>query len=81
MEAATRDDLKKGLKPDPLKTLPPRQLEALKLAAKGFTAVESAVYMGCAVKTVETHLAKVRERWEVSSTIEAAVLAVKRGIL
>jgi DNA-binding NarL/FixJ family response regulator len=64
-----------------LPPLPPRQLEVLTLASKGYRAREIAVAMRISVRTVEAHLVRVRECWDVASTIEAAVMAAKRGLL
>jgi DNA-binding NarL/FixJ family response regulator len=64
-----------------LPELSPRRMEALKLVARGFTQKEAARLMGASQRTVEAHLIAVREAWNVSSTIEAAVMAAKRGML
>jgi DNA-binding NarL/FixJ family response regulator len=70
--------------PPDLEALPelsPRRMEALKLTARGFTHKQTGRLMGCTEKTIEAHLIAVRKAWNVSSTIEAAVMAAKRGML
>lgn len=65
----------------PLRALTARQLEVLKLSARGFKTPEIGRLLGCKHTTVITHLVEIRTRWDVSSTIEAAVLAVRRGVI
>ncbi len=55
-----------------------RESEALVLLCKGLPRDEMAACMGCAMKTLDAHLASMRRKLQLS-TIEAVVLAVKAG--
>jgi DNA-binding NarL/FixJ family response regulator len=58
-----------------------RELEALRLLARGATNDEIAVGLGISIKTVESHLRRMFGRYGVLSRTELALLAVREGWL
>ncbi len=58
-----------------------RELELLKLAAKGMTNKEIAKELDISVRTVQSHLVNIFAKLEVGSRTEAVLHAVKRGWL
>jgi DNA-binding NarL/FixJ family response regulator len=61
--------------------LTPRELEVVRLVADGRSNDEIAAALGIGVKTVETHLGRVFERFGLASRAELAVRAVREGWL
>ena len=61
--------------------LTPREKEVLGLAVEGQTNREIAFNLDISEKTVEKHLHNVYKKLDVSSRVEAAVLAVEENIL
>jgi DNA-binding NarL/FixJ family response regulator len=59
----------------------PRELEVLCLVVEGKTNQEIGYELGISEKTVEKHLESIFEKLGVSSRVEAAVYAVKEGIV
>ncbi len=62
-------------------SLTARELEVLRLVATGKTNQEIAVALGISVKTVEKHLGELFTKLGVASRVEAAVYAVRVGIV
>jgi DNA-binding NarL/FixJ family response regulator len=58
-----------------------RELEVLKLAAKGMSNHEIARELSISVRTVQTHLANIFNKMSVGSRTEAVVSGLKRGWL
>jgi DNA-binding NarL/FixJ family response regulator len=58
-----------------------RELEALRLLARGATNDEIAVGLGISIKTVESHLRRLFGRYGVLSRTELALLALREGWL
>ena len=58
-----------------------REMEALRLLARGATNDEIAVGLGISIKTVESHLRRLFGRYGVLSRTELALLAVREGWL
>jgi DNA-binding NarL/FixJ family response regulator len=58
-----------------------RELEVLRLLVKGKTNQDIGVEMGISQKTVEKHLESIYSKLKVASRVEAAVLAIKEGII
>jgi DNA-binding NarL/FixJ family response regulator len=61
--------------------LSPRELEVLKLVTAGKTNGEIAYSLKISEKTVEKHLSELFSKLQVSSRVEAAVLAVREGLV
>jgi len=59
----------------------PREIEAIRLLAKGSTNDEIATGLGISIKTVESHLRRLFGRYGVLSRTELAMLAVREGWL
>ncbi len=62
-------------------TLTRRELEVVRLVADGHSNDEIAVALGIAPRTVETHLRKVFERYDIASRTELAARAIREGWL
>lgn len=58
-----------------------RELEVLKLAARGMSNQEIACELSISVRTVQTHLANIFNKMSVGSRTEAVVSGLKRGWL
>lgn len=64
-----------------LAQLSPREMEVLKLVAKGLSNKEIAAQLGLVVGTVKIHVANLFAKLGVSDRTQALVTAVKRGII
>jgi len=58
-----------------------RELEVLKLAAKGMSNKEIAAQLALGVRTVQSHLGHIFDKLGVSSRTEAVLRALKEGWL
>jgi DNA-binding NarL/FixJ family response regulator len=59
----------------------PREIETIRLLARGSTNDEIATGLGISIKTVESHLRRLFGRYGVLSRTELAMLAVREGWL
>lgn len=64
-----------------LAQLSPREMDVLKLVAKGLSNKEIAAQLGLVVGTVKIHVANIFSKLGVSDRTQALVTAVKRGII
>ena len=64
-----------------LDQLTEREMEVLKLAAKGMTNAEIAHSLTLSVRTVQTHLSNIFSKMQVGSRTEAILRALKKGWL
>lgn len=64
---------------DGMEILTPREIEVLKLAAKGLSNQNIATELGIGVRTVKGHLVNIFDKMEVGSRTEAVLNALKRG--
>ncbi len=62
-------------------TLSPREIEVLTCVTEGQTNNEIAAKLVVSVETVKTHLKRIMEKLEVSDRTQAAVQALKQGLL
>lgn len=62
-------------------SLSPRERDVLLLKSKGMSASEVARLLQITKHTVEEHSRAIHKKLDVSTSIEAAVLAAKAGIL
>jgi len=65
----------------PVKDLSNRERDVLRLVAAGKTNLEIGHSLGISEKTVEKHMGSVFTKLQVSSRVEAAVLAVQQGLV
>lgn len=63
------------------RTLTPREVEVVRLVAKGLSNDEVAAHLGIARKTVEAYLTKLYERWGFTTRTELALWAEREGWL
>jgi DNA-binding NarL/FixJ family response regulator len=61
--------------------LSPREMDVLKLVAKGLSNKEIATQLGLVVGTVKIHVANIFSKLGVSDRTQALVISVKRGII
>lgn len=61
--------------------LTPRELEALRLLARGFSTVEIASSLGVSRITARNHVTKVMDKLQVRTRLQAVVVASRRGLL
>jgi DNA-binding NarL/FixJ family response regulator len=61
--------------------LSPRELEVLKLVARGLRNKEVADHLGLSTDTVQTHIKHLFEKLNVSDRTAAVTVALRRGIL
>jgi serine-type D-Ala-D-Ala carboxypeptidase/endopeptidase (penicillin-binding protein 4) len=66
---------------DPLRDLTRRQLEVLKLVAEGMENAQIASRLGISQRTARSHVSSVLSRLGVENRTQAAVTAVRRGLL
>ncbi len=69
----------KPIEIDDIEKLTPREIEVLKLAAKGISNRDIATELGIGVRTVKGHLVNIFAKMEVGSRTEAVLSALKRG--
>jgi DNA-binding NarL/FixJ family response regulator len=62
-------------------TLSPRETEVLRLVAEGFSNQKIAERLGLGLETVKTHMRHIMEKLTVSDRTEAAVKAMKQGLV
>ena len=67
--------------PADVEQLSERELEVLKLAAKGMSNKEIAEQLYLSTRTVQTHLSTIFQKMEVGSRTEAVVQALRKGWL
>ncbi|MDQ7879588.1 response regulator transcription factor [Microbacterium sp. QXD-8] len=68
-------------RPVPETVLTPRELDVLRLVARGHSNKQIAVALGIGESTVKTHLLKIFEKLGVADRTRAATLAMERGLL
>jgi DNA-binding NarL/FixJ family response regulator len=61
--------------------LTPRELEVLRLVAKGFSNPEIAAILGRTESTMKVHVSNILDKLGVTDRTEAVTLAIQRGIL
>jgi DNA-binding NarL/FixJ family response regulator len=64
-----------------LANLSPREMEVLKLLAKGMSNKEIAARLGLVVGTIKIHVANIFSKLGVSDRTQALVAAVRRGVI
>ncbi len=63
------------------KKLTKRELEILKLVVEGYNNPEIAQLLAVSVHTAKAHVCNILQKLEVKVRVQAAVLAIKEGII
>lgn len=66
---------------EPLEALSPRELEILRLVARGLENAEIAAELHISPRTAKNHLSRILAKLVVSNRVQAAIYAVKHGIV
>jgi DNA-binding NarL/FixJ family response regulator len=61
--------------------LTPRELEVLRLVARGYENSEIAAELGISSRTAKNHVSSILAKLDLSSRVQAAVFAVQHGIM
>jgi DNA-binding CsgD family transcriptional regulator len=64
-----------------LPQLSPRQIDCLRLAAKGMTSIQIAGSLGISARTVDQYVADACTRLKVRNRIQAVAIAVALGLI
>ncbi len=59
----------------------PREIEILKLLAKGYSNQQIAVELDCAKETVKTHIRHILSKFNATDRTDAALIAKSQGVL
>jgi NarL family two-component system response regulator LiaR len=70
-----------GPEPASLRDLTPREIEVLTLIARGCSNKEIASHLCISIKTVKTHVSNILSKLRVTDRTEAAVYAVRQGLV
>src|SRR6266849_6590015 len=70
-----------NLAPRPTELLSERELDVLRLAARGLPNKEIARRLGLSIRTVHSHLANIFTKMQVGSRTEAVLLSLREGII
>jgi NarL family two-component system response regulator LiaR len=79
---ATRvvEQIANATRPRALDVLTPRELEVLRLIARGHSNKRIALELGVAEKTVKTHVGHVLAKLDLADRTQAALYAVREGV-
>jgi DNA-binding NarL/FixJ family response regulator len=81
-EAAARPPLPAGNREEPpTRPLTEREIEILRLIAKGLSNNEAAGVLGLSRATVRTHLEHIYEKLEVTNRVEAVTEGLRKGLI
>lgn len=78
---AAKDRLSAGSSESPIDKLTTRELEVLQLVTNGLSNKEIAAELVIGLATVKTHVEHIIQKLHVSDRTQAAVLAVRRGLV
>jgi DNA-binding CsgD family transcriptional regulator len=62
-------------------TLSPRELEILRILSGGHSQAKTAEALGISLYTVCDHLKRIYKKFDVSTLVEAVVIAVRQDII
>jgi DNA-binding NarL/FixJ family response regulator len=74
-------DVEKKSHPSPASTLSPRETEVLACIGQGMKVADAARQMGLTESTVASYIKNLYRKLHISSRAEAAVEAVRRGLV
>jgi DNA-binding NarL/FixJ family response regulator len=75
------EPLPPGLREEPVRPLTVREIEILRLIAKGLTNNEAARVLGLTRATVRTHLEHIYQKLEVTNRVEAVTEGLRKGLI
>jgi DNA-binding NarL/FixJ family response regulator len=73
--------LSSGSPPGTIGALSAREIQVLRLAARGFTNKAIGVQLGISDRTVQGHLTNIFGKWAVASRTEAVIKAIQLGLV
>jgi DNA-binding NarL/FixJ family response regulator len=73
--------VRSGATPRPVERLTERELEVLRLVARGLSTKEIAARFDISARTVETHRANIMRKLEVRSVALLTQLALREGLI
>jgi DNA-binding NarL/FixJ family response regulator len=80
LERMRREHIDPAPEPDGGEQLSPRELDVLRLVARGLENSEIAAELGISPRTAKNHLSSILAKLGISNRIQAAIYAVRRGI-
>ena len=75
------EPLPPGIREEPVRPLTVREIEILRLIAKGLTNNEAARVLGLTRATVRTHLEHIYQKLEVTNRVEAVTEGLRKGLI
>ncbi len=81
LEEALREKTGRPALPEELRQLSPRELEVLKLVARGHTHKEIAEQLRVSIKTIETYRARIASKMGLKTRAELVKYAISAGLL
>ena len=80
LDRMRREHVEPSSEPQPPGNLSPRELEVLRLVARGMENAEIAAELNISPRTAKNHLSSVLGKLGVSNRVQAAIFAVQQGI-
>jgi DNA-binding NarL/FixJ family response regulator len=80
LERMRREHVDREPEPDGSDQLSPRELDVLRLVARGMENSEIAVELGISPRTAKNHLSSILAKLGMTNRIQAAIFAVRRGL-
>jgi DNA-binding NarL/FixJ family response regulator len=80
LERVRRTNVESGPAHEPTVDLSPRELEVLRLVARGLENSEIAAELGISPRTAKNHLSSILAKLGMTNRIQAAIYAVRRGL-
>jgi two-component system, NarL family, response regulator LiaR len=80
LDRIRRDHVEPAADVEPLESLSPRELEVLRLVARGLENSQIAEELHISARTAKNHLSSVLTKLGMSNRVQAAIYAVRRGL-
>jgi DNA-binding NarL/FixJ family response regulator len=80
LERVRRDNIDPAPEPESIEDLSPRELEVLRLVARGLENAQIAAELGISPRTAKNHLSSILAKLGMTNRIQAAIYAVRQGL-